>query len=198
MAEKSEAALASDDLEDILYLVEGGFLDNDDDFIKEIEEIAAEVPGDEKIALGTEGNMPSSLPLSLSSSTDEISRRKLHPLQLKAIVLRCAEKDVREKHKVAKRQSKKRSLRAEKHRSASEIILVNDPCDLEMSIKDSEHDRQAEASSYIEGTRNVFIREEDKLPPPIEFVNFFKNPGNKIRLQHFLRIQFSSISSIII
>ena len=44
MADKSEATLASDDLEDILYLVEGGFLDNDDDFRKEIEEIAAEVP----------------------------------------------------------------------------------------------------------------------------------------------------------
>ena len=41
---------------------------------------------------GSAGNMSSSLPLSLSSSTDEISCRKLHPLQLKAIVFRCAEK----------------------------------------------------------------------------------------------------------
>ena len=41
MAEKSQSSLASDDLEDILYLVEGGFLDNDDDLIKEIEEIAS-------------------------------------------------------------------------------------------------------------------------------------------------------------
>ena len=129
MADKSEAALTIDDLEDILYLVESGFLDNDDDFIKEIEEIVAEVPGDGEIALGfkcnvfekayrsrrglarhfnskhgkvydrdtgtasgSAGNMPSSLPLSLSSSADEISLQKLHPLQLKAIVLRCAEK----------------------------------------------------------------------------------------------------------
>ena len=48
--EKSAASLASDNLEDILYSVEGGFLNNDDDFITEIEEIAAEVPGDEEIA----------------------------------------------------------------------------------------------------------------------------------------------------
>ena len=89
------------------------------------------------------------------------------------------------------------SLALSRHRNASEIIFVNDPYDLEMSIKDSEHDRRAGASSYLGGTRNVFIRKEDKLPPPKEFQDFFKNPGNKIRLQNFRKNEFSSFSALL-
>eukprot|EP00112_Aurelia_sp_Birch-Aquarium-sp1_P023025 Seg6709.2 transcript_id=Seg6709.2/GoldUCD/mRNA.D3Y31 product="hypothetical protein" protein_id=Seg6709.2/GoldUCD/D3Y31 len=88
------------------------------------------------------------------------------------------------------------SLALPRHRNASEIIFVNDPYDLEMSIKDSEHARRAGESSYLGGTRNVFIRKEDKLPPSKEFQNFFKNPGNKIRLQHFLRSELNSFSAL--
>eukprot|EP00794_Sanderia_malayensis_P017851 gene17851-19634_t len=88
------------------------------------------------------------------------------------------------------------SLVLSRHRNASEIIFVNDPYDLEMSIKDSEHDRRAGAYSHVGGTRNVFIRMEDRLPPSKEFQNFFKNPGNKIRLQQFLRRKFSSLAAL--
>eukprot|EP00794_Sanderia_malayensis_P000931 gene931-241_t len=63
------------------------------------------------------------------------------------------------------------SLVLSRHRNASETIFVNDPYDLEMSIKDSEHDCRAGAYSHVGGTRNVFIRMEDRLPPSKEFQN---------------------------
>ena len=75
--------------------------------------------------------------------------------------------------------------------------FLNEPYHLEMSIKDSEHDRREEASSDLGRTRNSLTRKEDRLPPPKEFQSLFKNLGSKIHFQHFLRSEFSSFSALL-
>ena len=82
------------------------------------------------------------------------------------------------------------SLVMAQHPKASEIIFVNDPYDLEISIKDSEHERRTGGASYTGGARNIFIKRNNKLPSPNEFKTMFKNSGNKIRLQQFLKKEF--------
>ena len=120
----SHESLPVEELDDILYLIEEGFLE--DDLNKQIEGIALEVTRDEENPSGFKcdvcekacksrrgltrhsnskhRNVTSSSvvtasastaapkPPSSSSSADELSRQKLHPLQLKTIVLKCAEK----------------------------------------------------------------------------------------------------------
>ena len=50
-----------------------------------------------------------------------------------------------------------------RHQKASKIIFVNDPYDLDVSIKDSEHKRRAGLSD-VGGSRNVYIKTDDILP----------------------------------
>ena len=64
---------------------------------------------------------------------------------------------------------------------------MNDPYDLDINIKDSEHEHR---SKYMGGTKNVFIRPNDKLPNSQELNSFFKNKNNKMRLQQFLQNEF--------
>ena len=74
------------------------------------------------------------------------------------------------------------------------MFLVNDPYDLERNIKDSEHDRKLACTSYNEGTPNLFMKQNSKLPACNKFINMFTNPGNKIRLQEFLRNEFKMLA----
>ncbi|XP_065068671.1 uncharacterized protein LOC135693981 [Rhopilema esculentum] len=127
MAANKHESLPVEELDDILYLINEGFLEEDEELNSQIEDIAIEVTRDEENPAGFECNVcgkacksrrglsrhtnskhrhvtsSSDAPVSsLSSaaqtssssnySADEISRQKLHPLQLKAIVLKCAEK----------------------------------------------------------------------------------------------------------
>ena len=78
-----------------------------------------------------------------------------------------------------------------RHLNASMIVLVNDPYDLDISIKDSEHIKRAIDKRYPGGSQNIFIRSMEKLPGSKDFNKFFCNPQNKIRrLQKFLKDQF--------
>lgn len=122
----SHESLPVEELDDILYLIEEGFLEDDDDLNKQIEGIALEVTRDEENPSGfkcdvcekacksrrgltrhsnskhrdvtsssvvtASASTAAPKPPSSSSSADELSRQKLHPLQLKTIVLKCAEK----------------------------------------------------------------------------------------------------------
>ena len=80
-----------------------------------------------------------------------------------------------------------------RHQTASKIIFVNDSYDLDVSIKDSEHEWRA-GLSYVGGSRNVYIKTDDVLPNSKQLNDFFKNPGNKMRLQHFLKTEFQGLS----
>ena len=77
-----------------------------------------------------------------------------------------------------------------RHESAVTIIFVNDPYDLEVSIKDSEHERRASDVRYTCGSKNIFMKRDDKFPTSNEFQNMFTNSQNKIRLQLFLKEEF--------
>ena len=46
-------------------------------------------------------------------------------------------------------------------------------------------------STYIDGSKNVFIKPADKFPSPRDFTEFFKNKQNKRRLQSFLKNELS-------
>eukprot|EP00112_Aurelia_sp_Birch-Aquarium-sp1_P007430 Seg181.7 transcript_id=Seg181.7/GoldUCD/mRNA.D3Y31 product="hypothetical protein" protein_id=Seg181.7/GoldUCD/D3Y31 len=126
MAAHAHDSLPVEELDDILYLIEEGFLEEDEDLNHEIEGIAMEVTRDEENVAGFEcsvcgkacksrrgltrhfnskhrdvssssfvavnASTAAPKPSSSSSSADELSRRKLHPLRLKTIVLKCAEK----------------------------------------------------------------------------------------------------------
>ena len=125
MAAHSHESLPVEELDDILYLIEEGFLEEDQDLNNQIADIAIEVSNDAENPAGFECNVcgkacksrrgltrhsnskhpevSSSSGVAMSASTavpkpsssslaDELSRQKLHPLQLKTIVLKCAEK----------------------------------------------------------------------------------------------------------
>ena len=82
-----------------------------------------------------------------------------------------------------------------RHQNSSTIILVNDPYDLPVTIKASEHERRADGIQFAGGSKNVFIKPLNKFPSSQEFKVFFQNKGNKIRLQEFLREEFRIFSS---
>ncbi len=79
-----------------------------------------------------------------------------------------------------------------RHPKANIIILVNDPYDLNFTIKDCEHDRRAK---YTGGSKNVYIRRNEKLPSSHDFNDFFKNKKNKIHLKEFLKNEFAAMVS---
>ena len=68
-----------------------------------------------------------------------------------------------------------------RHLNASMIVLVNDPYDLDISMKDSEHIKRATDKGYIGGSQNIFIRSMERLHGSKDFNKFFRNPQNKIR-----------------
>ena len=82
------------------------------------------------------------------------------------------------------------SLVMARHPKSSEIIYVNDPYDLEISVKDNEHEQRTGGAAYTGGARNTFIKRNNKLPSPNELKTMFKTSGNKIRLQQFLKKEF--------
>ena len=73
-----------------------------------------------------------------------------------------------------------------RHPNAVTIIFVNDPYDVQDSIKGEEH----ASRSYINGGKNVFINLSDELPNKTDMSKFFVNKSNKIRLQSFLKTAF--------
>ena len=79
-----------------------------------------------------------------------------------------------------------------RHKGADEFILVNDPYDLYLSIKDSEHDRRCNVK-YLGGSANVFMKENVRLPGSREFNSIFRNDKNKMRLQQFLKDQLTKL-----
>ena len=87
------------------------------------------------------------------------------------------------------------NLITQRHSDAETIVLVNDPYDLEYTVKDCEHDRRA--NQYERGSKNVFIKPNNALPSSREFNEFFKNKDNKIRLQQFLKTEFSIFFSLV-
>ena len=74
-----------------------------------------------------------------------------------------------------------------RHPHAAEFYLVNDRYDIEESIKDSEHIRRAGSISF---SKNVFPKRNVPFPP-VNQVEFFANPSNKIRLQKYLKEEFT-------
>ena len=124
-SEANESFTFDEELDDILYMIEEGFLDEDENFIKEIEGIVMEATEDEKYPAGFECHVcgktcksrrgltrhtnskhrdagftsssstlsnVSQNPSSFFSAEDQATCEKLHPLQLKAIVVRSADK----------------------------------------------------------------------------------------------------------
>ena len=85
------------------------------------------------------------------------------------------------------------SLIMARHPKAFQVILVNDPYTQQTGIKDSEHERRAK---YMGGSKNLFMKAHDALPPPQEFARMFTNSANKNRLQDFLRNEFNKIAQI--
>ena len=77
-----------------------------------------------------------------------------------------------------------------RHRHASQILLVNDRCDMAFSIKDSERNLR---STNPNETKNVFIRASYRFPSARSFQDFLCNPANKQCLQAFLQEEFSLV-----
>jgi len=79
-----------------------------------------------------------------------------------------------------------------RHPDANEIILVNDPYDIEVCIKDSEHQRRelVGESRFTDGPKNVYMKRDDKLLSSTDLKNMFKNRGKKIQLQEFFKDEF--------
>ena len=71
----------------------------------------------------------------------------------------------------------------QRYPNALEYHLINDRYDVELSIKDAEH--QKRNSMFVGGSRNIFPSSNLAVPPPRKFNSFFGNAGNKIRLQEF-------------
>lgn len=72
-----------------------------------------------------------------------------------------------------------------RHRQAGTIIFVNDPYDLPLCIKDSEH--QLRTNKYASGTKNIIIRRNVEFPSKREFDASLRSDSNKIRMQTLLK-----------
>ena len=72
------------------------------------------------------------------------------------------------------------------------LILVNDSYNLDVCIKDLEHDRCNTKKPHICSAENIVIRANNTLPSSKDLNDFFKNNSNKIRLQQFLKAQFTA------
>ena len=105
--------VCSSDLDEIFDLIDGGFLEEDDQFNQEIERFVAELPSDDQVSVGfvcdkcekvcksrqglsrhvnAKHTIPSTLQQSSTQTEDDILMNKLHPLKLRVIVTQCAAK----------------------------------------------------------------------------------------------------------
>ena len=66
-----------------------------------------------------------------------------------------------------------------RHDKAKSIFLINDPYDLEESIKDGEHKRRENYAKFVHGSKNVFIKPLNKLPNSRDLSKFFTNKDIK-------------------
>ena len=68
------------------------------------------------------------------------------------------------------------------------LVLINDPYSDEASVKDSQHQQRAQGKGqYHDGSKNIFIKPDERFPARREFAQFFKN---KKRLQGYLKNEF--------
>ena len=72
-----------------------------------------------------------------------------------------------------------------RHPKCSTLIFVNDPYDLEFSIKDAEHDLRSKV--FLGGSKNVTVRSGQEFPSANEFNAALRNNANKLRIQAFLK-----------
>ena len=79
---------------------------------------------------------------------------------------------------------------SQSHPKGNGFHLINDRYDTEWSVKDSEHKRRAGETF----SRNVYPKPNSIIPSAVDFAKFFVNNGNKIRLQSFLKTQFSMLA----
>ena len=70
-----------------------------------------------------------------------------------------------------------------RHRNTREIHVINDRYDFINNVKEAEHQTRSEKFAGV--TKNILIKSNDKLPSKTDLSSFFKNPGNKIRIQEF-------------
>ena len=80
----------------------------------------------------------------------------------------------------------------QQHPHAKENHLVNDRCDVELSIKDGEH--QNRNLLFIGGAKNVYLSWNDPGPTLRKFNTFFVNSANKIRFQEYLLEQLQNLA----
>ena len=71
----------------------------------------------------------------------------------------------------------------QRHPQSKEYHLINDRCDVELSIKDAEH--QKRNLLFIGGAKNDYPYRNDPIPQLRTFNVFFVNSANKIRLQRY-------------
>ena len=79
-----------------------------------------------------------------------------------------------------------------RHPHAKAYRLINDLYDVELSIKDAEH--QKRNLLFIGGTKNVYPSRNDPVPPLRKFNAFFVNSANKIRLQEYLLEELQNLA----
>ena len=60
-------------------------------------------------------------------------------------------------------------INTKRHQNSSQIILINNPYDIDNSIKCSEHENRAAFTKFLSGTKNIFIRLLEKFPSAQEF-----------------------------
>ena len=82
----------------------------------------------------------------------------------------------------------------QRHPDAVEYHLVNDRYDVELSIKDAEH--QKRNSVFLEGSRNIFPSSNLAVAPARNFNSFCGNAKKKIRLQDFTEFAKKNLRSL--
>ena len=82
----------------------------------------------------------------------------------------------------------------QRHPDAVECHLVNDRYDVELSIKDAEH--QKRNSVFLEGSRNIFPSSNLAVAPARNFNSFCINAKKKIRLQDFTEFGKKNLRSL--
>ena len=82
----------------------------------------------------------------------------------------------------------------QQHPHAKENHLINDRCDVELSIKDGEH--QNRNLLFIGGAKNVYLSWNDPGPTLREFNRFFVNSANKICFQEYLFEELQNLAPL--
>ena len=68
-----------------------------------------------------------------------------------------------------------------RHKNTRDIHFINNRYDFINNVKNAKQDQR----SLLELQKNILIKSNDKLPSKTDLSSFFKNPGNKIRIQEF-------------